>query len=134
MKILFLVDDIKKISNILRQDTNIKVIDEYEISQDTPYQYGMVQPGYSEYILNRTATLSKVYKSQKTLCIVLDQSHSNPLNKIQHDISIIVCKEITPKRLSYCFRKDVNKTIIEDNFNLSSLYEFSNQNSDELQI
>ena len=121
MKILFLVEDIAKISGLLRQDANLKVIDEFEISQDTPYIGGMVQPGYSEYITNRTATFSKVYKAQKTLCMVLDQRHHKPLDKIPHDVSIRVCKQLIPNKLRNSFLYSVDKIYLEDEFTLDGL-------------
>lgn len=123
MKILFLVEDIQKISQILRQDTNLKVIDEFEILQDTPYIGGIVQPGYSDYIINRTAIYSKVYKANKTLCLVIDQRHRNTVNKIPHDISIRVYKNNIPNRINSCFIDKVDKTILENDFLIEDLYE-----------
>jgi hypothetical protein len=120
MKILFLVEDIAKISNLLRQDSNLKIIDEYEIVADTPYTNSS-KAGYSEYITNRAANLSKIYKFSKTLCIVIDQRHRNTLDKIPHDVSIRVCKSIVPKRLSDSFIQKVDKIYLEDNFTLDGL-------------
>lgn len=121
MKILFLVEDIEKISQLLRQDTNLKVIDEFEVSQDTPYKGGVIQVGYSEYITNRVATFSKIYKASKTLCLVIDQRHNNAVDKITHDVSIRICKTIIPKRLSNSFIQKVDKIYLEDEFNLDGL-------------
>ncbi len=126
MKILLLVEDIKKISQLLRQDSSLKVIDEFEIAQDTPYTGGVIQPNYSNYITNRAATLSKVYKASKKLCLVIDQRHRNTIDKIQHDVSIRVCKNIIPRRLSDSFTQIVDKTILENDFNLSMFNELSN--------
>ena len=120
MKILFLVEDIAKISNLLRQDSNLKIIDEYEIVADTPYTNSS-KTGYSEYITNRAANLSKIYKFSKTLCIVIDQRHRNTLDKIPHDVSIRVCKSIVPKRLSDSFIQKVDKIYLEDEFTLDGL-------------
>lgn len=121
MKILLLVEDIKKISAILRQDNNLKVIDEYEISQDTHYTAGIVQPGYSNFITNRAATLCKIYKSSKTLCLILDQRHKNTVDKIQHDVSIRVYSGKKPFRLNNSFVDKVDKIILEEDFTLRSL-------------
>ena len=123
MKILLLVEDIQKISQLLRQDSSFKVIDEFEIAQDTPYTGGIIQAGYSAYITNRTANFSKIYQFSKTLCLVIDQRHKDAVNIIPHDISIRVCKTIKPKRLSDSFIYKVNKTILEDNFNVNNFYE-----------
>ena len=120
MKILFLVEDIAKISNLLRQDSNLKIIDEYEIVADTPYT-NRSKPGYSEYITNRASNMSKVYKFSKTLCIVIDQRHRNTIDKIPHDVSIRVCKSIVPKRLSDSFIQKVDKIYLEDEFTLDGL-------------
>ena len=121
MKILLLVEDIKKISQLLRQDSSLKVIDEFEIAQDTPYTGGVIQPNYSNYIINRAATLSKIYKSSKTLCLILDQRHRNTIDKIQHNISIRVHKGNKPNRINSIFLDKVDKTILEDDFTLWSL-------------
>jgi len=125
MKILFLVEDILKISNILRQDNNLKVIDEFEILQDTPYKGGIVQPGYSNYIINRTATYSKVYKASKTLCLVIDHKHRNAVDKIPNDVSIRVYSGNIPNRINSSFMDKVDKTILEDDFYLSSFHGLS---------
>ena len=126
MKILLLVEDIKKISQILRQDLSLKVIDEHELSLDTPYTGGIIQPNYSNYIISRATTLSKIYNSSKTLCIIIDQKHRNTLTKIQHDISVRVYKGNKPCRLNESFIDKVNKTIFEDDFTLSNFHELSN--------
>ena len=120
MKILFLVEDIAKISDLLRQDSNLKIIDEYEITADTPYT-DKSKPGYSDYITNRAANLSKIYKFSKTLCIVIDQRHRNTLDKIPHDVSIRVCKSTVPKRLSDSFIQKVDKIYLEDEFTIDGL-------------
>lgn len=116
MKILLLVEDIKRISQLLRQDSSLKVIDEFEIAQDTPYTGGVIQPNYSNYIINRAATLSKIYNSSKTLCLILDQRHRNTIDKIQNDFSIRVHRGIKPNRINSCFIDKVDKTILEDEF------------------
>jgi hypothetical protein len=121
MKILLLVEDIAKISQLLRQDSSLKVIDEYELTEATPYTGGINQVGYSDYIVNRAANLSIIYKFNKTLCIVLDQRHKNSVDKIPHDVSIRVCKSLVPKRLIDSFIQKVDKTYLEDNFNLDGL-------------
>ena len=121
MKILLLVEDIKKISQLLRQDSSFKVIDEFEIAQDTPYTGGVIQPNYSNYIINRAATLSKIYNSSKTLCLILDQRHRNTIDKIKHDVSIRVYKGNKPNRINSIFLDKVDKTILEDDFTLWSL-------------
>lgn len=126
MKILLLVEDIKKISQILRQDLSLKVIDEHELCLDTPYTGGIIQPNYSNYIISRATTLSKIYNSSKTLCIIIDQKHRNTLTKIQHDISVRVYKGNKPRRLNESFIDKVNKTIFEDDFTLSNFHELSN--------
>ena len=123
MKILLLVEDIKKISQLLRQDSSLKVIDEFEIAQDTPYTGGVIQPNYSNYIINRAATFSKIYKSSKTLCLILDQRHRNTVDKIQHDVSIRVYKGCAPHRINESFIDKVDKTIIEKDFDLNKIYE-----------
>jgi hypothetical protein len=121
MKILLLVEDIAKISQLLRQDNSIKVIDEHEVAEATPYTSGINQPGYSNYIVDRAANLSKIYKFTKPLCIVLDQRHKNTIDKIQHDVSIRVCKTIVPRRLSDSFTQKVDKIYLEDEFTLDGL-------------
>ena len=120
MKILFLVEDIAKVSQLLRQDTNLKIIDEFDIAADTPYTDNS-KPGYSDYITNRASNMSKVYKFSKTLCIVVDQRHRNTLDKIPHDVSIRVCKSKIPKRLSDSFIQKVDKIYLEDEFTLDGL-------------
>jgi hypothetical protein len=121
MKILLLVEDIAKISQLLRQDSNLKVIDEHEVAEATPYTRGIHQSGYSNYIVDRAANLSKIYKFTKPLCIVLDQRHKNSVDKIPHDISIRVCKTLIPKRLSDSFTQKVDKIYLEDEFTLDGL-------------
>ena len=121
MKILLLVEDIKKISQLLRQDSSLKVIDEFEIAQDTPYTGGVIQQNYSNYIINRAATLSKIYNSSKTLCLILDQRHRNTIDKIQHNVSIRVHKGNKPNRINSSFIDNVDKTILEDEFTIWSL-------------
>ena len=69
MKVLLLVEDIKKISSLLKQNNDIKVIDEYEIIEDTPYSYGIVQPYYSDSLIKRASTVSKIYKFNKIIHI-----------------------------------------------------------------
>ena len=120
MKILFLVEDVAKVSLMLRQDTNLKIIDEYEIASDTPYTDSS-KPGYGEFIANRASHFSKTYKFSKPLCIVLDQRHQNTLDKIPHDVSIRVCKSLVPKRLSDSFIQKVDKIFLEDEFTLDGL-------------
>jgi hypothetical protein len=120
MKILFLVEDIVKVSLQLRQDTNLKIIDEYEIASDTPYT-DSGKPGYGDFIANRAAHLSKTYKFTKPLCIVIDQRHQNTLDKIPHDVSIRVCKTLVPKRLSDSFIQKVDKIYLEDDFTTDGL-------------
>jgi len=121
MKILLLVEDIAKISQLLRQDNNIKVIDEHEVAEATPYTGGINQPGYSNYIVERSANLSKIYKFTKPLCIVLDQRHKNTIDKIQHDVSIRVCKSLVPRRLGDSFTQKVDKIYLEDEFTIDGL-------------
>jgi hypothetical protein len=121
MKILLLVEDIAKISQLLRQDSSIKVIDEYELTESTSYTGGINQVGYSDYIINRAINLSKIYKFNKTLCIVLDQRHKNSVDKIPHDVSIRVCKSLVPRRLGNSFTQQVDKIYLEDEFTLDGL-------------
>ena len=115
------MEDIKKISQLLRQDSSLKVIDEFEIAQDTPYTGGVIQPNYSNYIINRAATLSKIYNSSKTLCLILDQRHRNTIAKIQHNVSIRVHKGNKPNRINSIFLDKVDKTILEDEFIVTGL-------------
>lgn len=126
MKILILAENPQKISQMLRKDTNLKVIDETEISESTPFTGGLTQPGYSDYITNRAANLSKIFNFSKTLCLVINQGHLKAVEKIPHDYSIRVYHTHTPRRLTDSFTQNVNKTIIEDDFSLSNLYGFSN--------
>ena len=121
MKILLLVEDIQKISQILRQDSNLKIIDEYELAQDTKYTHGLIQPGYSNNIISRAANLTKIYNSNKTLCVILDQKHKNAIDKISHDVSIRVYKGNPPLRISESFIDTVDKTILEDEFIITGL-------------
>lgn len=121
MKILLLVENINQISQLLRQDNRIKVIDEFEIAQDTHYTGGINQSGYSNYIVDRAANLSKIYSFTKTLCIVLDQRHKNSVDTIPHDVSIRVCKSIVAKRLSDSFIQKVDKIYLEDEFTIDGL-------------
>jgi hypothetical protein len=121
MKILLLVEDIAKISQLLRQDSNFKVIDEYEVVEATPYTGGIHQSGYSNYIVDRAANLSKIYKFTKPLCIVIDQRHKNSVDKIPHDVSIRVCKSLIPKRLCDSFTQKVDKIYLEDDFTINGL-------------
>lgn len=116
MKILLLVENIQKIAEILRQDGNLKVIDEYEMIEATPYIKGINQPRYSNNVVERATILSKIYNFKKPLCLVIDQRHKNTIDKIPHDVSIRVCKTTKPRRLSDSFTQKVTKTILEDEF------------------
>ena len=121
MKILFLVEDIKKVSSILRENNEYKVIDEYEMINNNKFTFGIDQPYYSDYIINRASTLSKIYNYNKPLCLVIDQRHKNTVDKIQHDVSIRVCKSLTPIRLSDSFIQSVTVTILENEFKINGL-------------
>jgi uncharacterized phage-like protein YoqJ len=122
MKILLLVEDIVKISQLLRQNNNFKVIDEYEMVEETPYKHGLVQPKYSDYVIDRARVFSIIYNYSKTLCLIIDQRHKNAIDKIPHDVSIRICKNIKPRRLSDSFTQTVNKTIIEKELDLETLF------------
>ena len=121
MKILILAENPQKISQLLRQDTDIKVIDELEISESTPFTGGIYQPGYSEYIINRAANFSKIYRASKILCIVIDQRHKNSLDKIPHDVSMRVYHSATPRKLFDSFDEKVNKIYYEHEFSVDSI-------------
>jgi hypothetical protein len=121
MKILLLVEDIAKISQLLRQDSNLKVIDEHEMVEETSFNNGLAQPKYSDYVVDRARVLSVIYNYRKTLCIVLDQRHKNSVDKIPHDVSIRVCKSVKPRRLSDSFTQKVDKIFLEDEFTIAGL-------------
>ena len=123
MKILILAENPQKISQILRQHSNIKVIDEVEISDATPFTGGLTQPGYSEYITNRAANLSKIFNSSKTLCLVINQGHSKAIEKIPHDQSIRIYHNSTPRRLINSFTQIVDKSYHENEFTIEKLFD-----------
>jgi hypothetical protein len=120
MKVLFLVENIQKISEIIRKNNNLKVIDEFELVEDTHFKYSFVQPGYSNFIVNRASTFSKIWRYQKTLCLILDQRH-NCIDKIPHDVSIRIYENLIPKRLSHSCNYQVDKLYNENEFNFEKL-------------
>jgi hypothetical protein len=99
MKVLFLVQDMD-CAKILKNIPELKIINEREISADSPYADNYLKPGYSTYVVSRAANLSKIYRFARPLAIVLYQNHQIAVNKIPHDISIRITNHILPRRLT----------------------------------
>jgi len=128
MKILVLAENPLKITTIFSNIGDIKVISEQEIIADTPYTRQFIQPGYSAYLTSRAANLSKIYKFNKPLVMVIDQRHHTAIEKIPHDKSIRIAKELVPRRLSnsvtylvdeFYLENELTESAINDIFNIT---------------
>ena len=128
MKILVLAENPSKIVDMFSSIPNIKIITEQEIIADTPYIHRFIQPGYSAYLTSRAANLSKIYKFNKPLVIIIDQRHGDAVEKIPHDKSVRVAEELVPRRLSssvtylvdeFYLENELTNSIIDDILNIS---------------
>ena len=99
MKILFLVEDYDCVE-LLSQLPQVKIITEREIAEDSPYANKESKVGYSQYIVSRASNLSKIYKFAKPLAMVLHQSHQDAVNQVEHDTSVRIVHNKTPRRLT----------------------------------
>ena len=99
MKVLFLVEDMDCVK-LLEDLPQIKVITERDIAEDSPYANKHLKIGYSQYIVNRASTMSKIYKFSRPLAIVLYQDHQNAVSDIPHDTSVRIVHHPIPRRLT----------------------------------
>ena len=84
---------------LLENLPQVKVILESEIVEDSLYANNYLKVGYSDYVINRAATMSKIYKFNRPLAIVLNQNHQTAVSKIIHDTSVRIIDNVVPSRL-----------------------------------
>jgi len=120
MKALFLVETPQCVK-LLDEISDIKIIRESELVEDTPWRHGLSQIGYSNYIVSRASNLSKIYRFSKPLAFVLDQRHHDAIDKIPYDISIRVVNDFVAKRLSDSVTYKCDKTYLANDLTLQEL-------------
>ena len=120
MKVLFLVETPQCVK-LLEEIPDIKIIRESELVENTPWQHGLFQIGYSNYVVSRASNLSKIYRFSKPLAFVLDQRHHNAVDKITHDMSIRVINDVIAKRLHDSVLYKCDKTYYANELTLQEL-------------